>query len=208
MKIVIKIGSNIVSDHDRGLNTRRISSLASHIADVQDMGHQVVIVSSGAVAAGMRKLGLTSRPGEVKLKQAAATVGQSSLIWTYEKYFGKRGKKVAGVSPAVMEILMRHEFPGNVRELENLIEYCFVLCHEGLIDVQHLPEDFRPSGPSLAASREHVSRLKSAEADTIRATLAQKNGHLASTARELGISRTTLWRKMKRYAISADDYRS
>jgi glutamate 5-kinase len=97
MKIVIKIGSNIVSGHERGLNTRRISSLASHIADVQDMGHRVVIVSSGAVAAGMRKLGLKSRPGEVKLKQAAAAVGQSSLIWTYEKYFGKRGKKVAQV---------------------------------------------------------------------------------------------------------------
>jgi glutamate 5-kinase len=98
MKIVIKIGSNIISDHERGLNTRRISSLASHIADVQDMGHRVVIVSSGAVAAGMRKLGLKSKPGEVKLKQAAAAVGQSSLIWTYEKYFGERGKKVAYIN--------------------------------------------------------------------------------------------------------------
>jgi len=122
------------------------------------------------------------------------------------KFNAKRDRKIGGISPAVMEILMRHEFPGNVRELENLIEYSFVLCHEGLIDVHHLPEDFRPAG-GTAPQRPAVSRLKSAEADTIRATLAQKDGHLANTARELGISRTTLWRKMKRYAISSDDYR-
>ncbi len=96
MRIVIKIGSNIISGKE-GLNTRRISSLASNVSAIQDMGHEVLMVSSGAIAAGMRKLGLRGKPADIKLKQAAAAVGQSSLIWTYERSFGKHGKKVAQV---------------------------------------------------------------------------------------------------------------
>jgi glutamate 5-kinase len=97
MRIVIKIGSNIVADAASGLNARRIGSLAASIAAVQDMGHEVVLVSSGAVAAGMKKLGMKRRPTDVKLKQAAAAVGQSSLIQTYERSFKKFGKQVAQV---------------------------------------------------------------------------------------------------------------
>ncbi len=97
MKIVIKIGSNIIADVTSGLNTRRMAALASNISAVQDMGHEVVIVSSGAVAAGMKKLGMKRKPTDVKLKQAAAAVGQSSLIRTYEKNFDKHKKKVAQV---------------------------------------------------------------------------------------------------------------
>ena len=118
------------------------------------------------------------------------------------RFNAKRGKKIGGVSPGVMEALMRHDYPGNVRELENLIEYGFVLCHEGQIDVRHLPEDFRPvdhSEPSLPVAG--PMRLRSAEADTIRHALKQSDGHLVRTAKELGVSRTTLWRKMKRYGI-------
>jgi len=97
MKIVVKIGSNIIADADKGLNTRRIRSIASSISDLHDMGHEVVVVSSGAVAAGMKKLNLKTKPKDIKLKQAAAAIGQSSLMWTYERYFGEHGKKVAQV---------------------------------------------------------------------------------------------------------------
>jgi glutamate 5-kinase len=97
MRVVIKIGSNIVADATSGLNTRRIGSLAAGIAAVRDMGHEVVLVSSGAVAAGMKKLGMKRKPTDVKLKQAAAAVGQSSLIQTYERSFKKFGKQVAQV---------------------------------------------------------------------------------------------------------------
>jgi len=123
------------------------------------------------------------------------------------RFNAKRGKKLDGVTPAVMEILMRHDFPGNVRELENLIEYGFVLCHEGSIDVVHLPEDFRPVGSSLIPPRPERSPLKYAEADTIRAALARTGGHLARAAEELGISRTTLWRKVRKYGIAAEEFR-
>ena len=127
-----------------------------------------------------------------------------------ERYNAKRGKSISGVSPEVMEALMRYDFPGNVRELENLIEFAFVLCHNRQIDMSHLPEDFlakvrkpaerdRPTPPA--------SGLKLAEAETIESTLSQTGGHLGQAARELGISRTTLWRKMKKYAIQAERFR-
>ena len=129
-----------------------------------------------------------------------------------QRFNAKRGKNIAGVTPAVMEIFMRYPFPGNVRELENLIEYGFVLCHDRVIDVRHLPEEFQHSSSGMAdldVSRgPSASKLKWAEADTIRASLRRWRGHLGKTAKDLGISRTTLWRKMNRYSISPHEYRS
>ena len=120
----------------------------------------------------------------------------------------KRNKNIAGVTPNVMEIFMRHDFPGNVRELENLIEYGFVMCHNSLIDVRHLPEDTQSAcqSPELTVPSKTISQLKLAEADVIRAALTSMGGHLGNTARQLGISRTTLWRKMKKYSISSRDF--
>jgi DNA-binding NtrC family response regulator len=105
---------------------------------------------------------------------------------------------------------MRYDFPGNVRELENLIEFAFVLCHNRQIDIDHLPEDFlakvrKPSQQD--GSTTPASGLKLAEAETIESTLRHTAGHIGQAARELGISRTTLWRKMKKYAIQAERFR-
>jgi transcriptional regulator with PAS, ATPase and Fis domain len=126
-----------------------------------------------------------------------------------ERFNAKRGKEIAGITPAVMEILMRYDFPGNVRELENIIEYGFVLCHDQLIDVRHLPEEMQPGvhHPATANRSSPNSELKSAEADVIRAVLTRNRGLVGKAAEELGISRTTLWRKMKRFGVSADDHR-
>ncbi|HJX14744.1 MAG TPA: sigma-54 dependent transcriptional regulator, partial [Candidatus Deferrimicrobiaceae bacterium] len=120
------------------------------------------------------------------------------------RFSAKRGKQITGVTPAVMEILMRHDFPGNVRELENVIEYGFVLCHNRLIDVPHLPEDLQQGNQRAFATKQphNGSQLKLAEADVIRSALKHNGGHLGKTAQELGISRATLWRKMKKYSIS------
>jgi len=120
------------------------------------------------------------------------------------RFNAKRGKAIAGVTPAVLERLMRHDFPGNVRELENIIEHAFVLCHERFIDLPHLPDDLAPAGGQRGSSPQ-LSRLKCAEADAIRAALASEHGHQGRTARRLGISRTTLWRKIKQYGISAEE---
>ena len=96
-RLVIKIGSNILTRKNGGLNSSRIQSLAGDVSKLCEAGHEVVIVSSGAVAAGMKKLGLKVRPKDIRLKQAAAAVGQSSLMWAYEKSFSEFGKKVAQI---------------------------------------------------------------------------------------------------------------
>jgi DNA-binding NtrC family response regulator len=125
-----------------------------------------------------------------------------------QRFNARRGKRIQGVTPAVLEILMRHPLPGNVRELENVIEYCFVLCHNGFIDVQHLPDDLKPGDGSGVQSSEpaHQPPLERGEAEVIRRALLRNRGNRASTAEELGVSRTTLWRKLKRYGIRAEDY--
>ncbi|HBR22883.1 MAG TPA: glutamate 5-kinase, partial [Nitrospiraceae bacterium] len=112
-RIVVKVGSNIVADEKEGLDTQRIIAIASDIRDAQDMGYEVVLVSSGAVAAGMRKLGLKEKPKDIQLKQAAAAVGQSSLMWAYEKSFGEFGKKVAQV------LLTRDDFSDRKRYINS-----------------------------------------------------------------------------------------
>ncbi len=96
-RLVVKIGSNILASGNEGLDTKRISTIARDVAELHDRGYNLVLVSSGAIAAGMRKLGLKEKPKTVKLKQAAAAVGQSSLMWAYEKSFGEYNKKVAQV---------------------------------------------------------------------------------------------------------------
>ncbi len=108
-RIVIKIGSNIIAGTDEGLDFSTINSIAGDISGIASEGNEVVIVSSGAVAAGMKKLGLKSRPSEIRLKQAAAAVGQSNLMWAYERSFSGFGKKVAQV------LLTREDFADRKR---------------------------------------------------------------------------------------------
>ena len=96
-RIVVKIGSNILTESTGRLNYKRIHAIAHDVSLICHIGYQVVIVSSGAIAAGMDKLGLTEKPKEIVLKQAAAAAGQSSLMRAYERSFGRHNKKVAQV---------------------------------------------------------------------------------------------------------------
>jgi len=124
-----------------------------------------------------------------------------------ERFNAKQGKRVQGVTPTVMEILMRHDLPGNVRELENIVEYAFVLCHNGFIDVQHLPDDLQNRAATAGApERGGTLPLEQSEANAIRLSLSRNRGHLGRTAQELQISRTTLWRKMKKYGLRGEDF--
>jgi sigma-54 dependent transcriptional regulator, acetoin dehydrogenase operon transcriptional activator AcoR len=126
-----------------------------------------------------------------------------------ERFNAKQGKRVQGVTPAVMEILMRHDLPGNVRELENILEYAFVLCHNGFIDVQHLPDDLQgraAAGASEPREPREALPLEQSEAEAIRLSLSRNRGHQGRTARELQVSRTTLWRKMKKYGLRSGDF--
>ena len=112
-RLVVKIGSNILAHDTEGLDTKRIFSIASDISELHNRDYDIVVVSSGAVAAGMMKLGLTTKPKDIKLKQAAAAIGQSSLMWAYEKNFGAFGKKVAQV------LLTRNDFSDRRRYINS-----------------------------------------------------------------------------------------
>lgn len=94
--VVVKVGSNIITS-EKGLNVRRIGSIAKTVSDICQRGYSVAVVSSGAIAAGKRKLSLREKVLDIKLKQAAAAVGQSSLIRIYEKKFAKFSKMVAQI---------------------------------------------------------------------------------------------------------------
>jgi len=111
-----------------------------------------------------------------------------------------QGKDIAGVSDQVMARLMEHDFPGNVRELENIIEQAFVLCREGVIDWNHLPTELL-SIPVQGIERSRPMRLESLEKIFIREALERNRGNRKRTAMELGIDTSTLFRKIKALAI-------
>ncbi len=96
-RLVVKVGSGLIASPEAGLDAARIGQLADAVAGVVAGGREVVLVSSGAVAAGMFRLGFTERPRSIPEKQAAAAVGQSALMWHYEQAFARHGLKVAQV---------------------------------------------------------------------------------------------------------------
>lgn len=117
-RVVIKIGSTVLATKE-GINQKRIDSLAEEISGIDK---DVVIVSSGAIAAGMGRLSLRKRPEEIRLKQAAAAVGQSRLMWAYEKSFESYGKKVAQVLLTREDLTERRRYLYAKNTLETLIE--------------------------------------------------------------------------------------
>jgi len=113
----------------------------------------------------------------------------------------RTGKQIAGVSNSVMNLLMRHDFPGNVRELENIMEHGFILCKGPFIEVRHLPGEIAALADDAAEEAEVGGRLENAEQTAILMALHENHWHRARTAQSLGIDKTTLWRKMKKYSI-------
>jgi len=112
-----------------------------------------------------------------------------------------RGKNIDGLAPAALNILMRHDFPGNVRELENVIEHAFVLCPGGMIRPEHLPEHLRPLAEGPVSSISAATSLREMEAQLIRDALRRNDWNRLAAARELGIHKSTLFRKVRALGI-------
>ncbi len=95
MRIVIKIGTSTLAHPTGLLNVRRVEALCKVMSDIKNAGHEVILVSSGAIGMGVGKLGLRQRPSDIPSKQAAAAVGQCELMYTYDKLFSEYHHTVA-----------------------------------------------------------------------------------------------------------------
>jgi len=117
-----------------------------------------------------------------------------------EKLNAVKKKSISGITPDALEMLMAHDYPGNIRELENIIEHAFILCTHDKIGTHCLPETVRPAGIS---DQPHSikSSMYSTEEKIIRDTLQRHNYNRRAAAQELGIHPTTLFRKIKKLNI-------
>ena len=96
-RVVVKVGTSTLTHRTGRLNIRRVENLVKKLADLQNAGHEIVLVSSGAIALGMGKLGMTKRPSDTPGKQACAAVGQCELMYMYDKFFAEYSIVVAQV---------------------------------------------------------------------------------------------------------------
>nr|WP_181447996.1 sigma 54-interacting transcriptional regulator [Dissulfurirhabdus thermomarina] len=124
-----------------------------------------------------------------------------------EKFNAQKGKAVAGISDEALRALMHYDFPGNIRELENIIEYAFILCHGGFIELEHLPEPFSGTGGEVPAGLDldQALSLEEIEKRAIYQALKRNRWKRLATCRELGISKDTLRRKIQKYRLEVPE---
>lgn len=97
MRIVIKVGTSTLTHATGNLNIRRVEELCKTLSDLKNAGHEIILVSSGAIGMGVGKLSLAQRPSDMPTKQAAAAVGQCELMYVYDKLFGEYHHTVAQI---------------------------------------------------------------------------------------------------------------
>jgi len=108
-----------------------------------------------------------------------------------------QGRQVAGLAHETLALLLAHDWPGNVRELENVVERAFILCGgSGRIEIEHLPDELTRGAATAPAGDLRTARA-ALDAQTIRAALDRNRGNRLAAARELGVHKTTLFRKMR-----------
>lgn len=121
-RLVVKVGSGVLTQ-DLGLNLDIIASLARQISAQMDQKRDVILVSSGAVASGVKKMGLPGRPDKMPEKQAVAAIGQAGLILEYEKVFARHGKKVAQILLTDDDLSNRKRFLNARNTLNTLLAW-------------------------------------------------------------------------------------
>ncbi len=118
-----------------------------------------------------------------------------------ERFNRLQGRRIEGISGEALSLLMAHSWPGNVRELENVIERAFILCRQGLIQIQHLPEELT-AGRHPAVETSDIREARNLlDARYIQAALERNNYNRTAAARELGIHKTTLLRRIKKLGL-------
>lgn len=122
MRIVVKVGTSTLAYSTGNLNIRHMESLCKVLSDIKNSGHEIILVSSGAVGMGMGKLSLGKRPDELSLKQAAAAVGQCELMYTYDKLFTEYNHTVAQILLTAEDINDEYRRANFINTMIRLIE--------------------------------------------------------------------------------------
>lgn len=124
-RVIVKVGSSVLSEKDR-LNLKALNSISEQICKLIDSGREIILVTSGAMAEGIRKIGLSGRPESIPQRQAVAAVGQAGLIMEYEKAFGKHNKKVAQMLLTGTGLTNRNRYLNARNTLSTLLEWNIV----------------------------------------------------------------------------------
>lgn len=118
---VIKVGTSTLTYENGKVNYRRIDLLCKVIADLQNSGEQIILVSSGAIGVGMGKIGLPERPTETKKKQALAAIGQCELMFMYDKIFGEYNHSVAQILLTKYAVETEHKRQNVINTIDELL---------------------------------------------------------------------------------------
>ncbi|MDL1977183.1 MAG: sigma 54-interacting transcriptional regulator [Deltaproteobacteria bacterium] len=182
-----------------------LGSVKSVKADVR------VIVATNKDLAGMVKIGefrqdLFYRIDVVHIELPPLRDRKEDIPLLVDKFIVRmnslRGRAVTGMDREALGLLMSHDFPGNIRELENVIEHAFVLCSDGIIEQQHLPHSVIARAASPSTDHPTLQDgLKSAEARAIMDALKRNSYNRLAAARDLGMHKSTLFRKIKKLGI-------
>ena len=161
---------------------------------------------NGLVARGDFRQDLFYRINVVRLKLPPLRERKEDIPLLIDHFIEKmnllRGKSITGVDAETLQILMCHDYPGNIRELENIVEHAFVLCSSGLIEARHLPGNL--TGPQFSSSSQDTltHTLHTTEAIAIMNALKRNNYNRMAAAKALGMHKSTLFRKIKRLGLA------
>ena len=123
MRIVIKVGTSTLAHSTGRMNIRLMEAFCKTLSDLKNAGHEIILVSSGAIGMGMGKLMLPSRPKDIATKQAAAAVGQCELMYIYDKEFGTHNRTVAQILLTAPDLKCEDRHKKFEATVNTLIEY-------------------------------------------------------------------------------------
>ncbi len=157
------------------------------------------------VRAGAFREDLYYRLNIIKIELPPLSERREDIPLLVEHFISKlnslKSKAITGVSEEVLNLLMNYHFPGNVRELENILEHAYALCKDPFVDKRHLPTEFLEKVAQKGEVKKSMNPLEASEVQAIQQVLKRHKDNRAFAAHELGISRSTLWRKMKKFHL-------
>ena len=123
MRIAVKLGTSTLTHETGRLNIRRVESISKILSDLKNEGHEIIIISSGAIAMGAGKLNLKEKPKDMPGKQAAASVGQCELMYTYDKLFSEYGHTVAQILVTADDFGHKDRFDNFRNTMQRLLDF-------------------------------------------------------------------------------------